>query len=125
MRRTRWVPGGQPVSARVGDGLALAVVAVVGLTACGGSSGTKKDGPATVTIKNFTFTPQPLKTTSGATVTVRNDDTTAHTFTADDHSFDTSNIDPGTSRTVKVAHGGSTAYHCNIHDYMKGTLTVG
>lgn len=119
--------GRQPLSARVGGrlALALAVAAAVATTGCGGSSGTKKAGPPTVTIKNFAFTPQPLKTTAGATVTIRNDDSTAHTFTADDHSFDTGDIAPGTSKTVQVPHAGTTAYHCNIHDYMKGTLAVG
>jgi plastocyanin len=62
---------------------------------------------------------------SGAKVAVTNDDSTAHTFTADDgKSFDTGTLDPGSSKTVSVSKPGSYAYHCNIHSFMKGTLVV-
>ena len=78
-----------------------------------------------MTIKNFAFSPQPLKTTSGTTITVRNVDTSTHTFTADDKSFDAGEIPAGSVKTVRVSGKGTVGYHCQIHDYMKGALAFG
>jgi plastocyanin len=51
-------------------------------------------------------------------------DSTAHTFTADDGSFDTKAIDPGGKMTITLTKAGTIAYHCNIHQFMHGTLNV-
>jgi plastocyanin len=62
---------------------------------------------------------------SQGTITVTNRDTTAHTTTADDgKSFDTGNIDPGSSATISPPKAGTYKYHCNIHPFMHGTLVV-
>ena len=59
----------------------------------------------------------------GAKVTVTNDDSTAHTATADDgNTFDTGTLDPGSSQTISVSKPGSYPYHCSIHPFMKGTI---
>lgn len=59
------------------------------------------------------------------TITVTNHDSTAHTTTADDgKSFDTGNIDPGSSATIRLSKPGTYKYHCNIHPFMHGTLVV-
>jgi plastocyanin len=93
--------------------LAIAAAAATPLTGCG-SSGTAKaptssggslsaSAGSAVTIANFAFSAATLTVGGGARVTVRNDDSTAHTFTADDgHSFDTGSIDPGSSSTVRA-----------------------
>ncbi|KJS58088.1 hypothetical protein VM95_35615 [Streptomyces rubellomurinus] len=61
----------------------------------------------------------------GDTITVVNDDTTAHTLTASDKSFDTGTIAPGKSATLTApAKPGSYPYICTIHQFMHGTLTV-
>jgi plastocyanin len=58
-------------------------------------------------------------------VTVTNEDSIAHTATSDDgHSFDTGNVDPGSSATLSVSKPGSYPYHCSIHSFMHGTLVV-
>ena len=61
---------------------------------------------------------------AGATVTVMNTDTTTHTVAADDKSFDTGDIAAGASKTFVAPKAGTYPFHCNIHNYMKGTLTV-
>ncbi|MDH6135610.1 plastocyanin [Kitasatospora sp. MAA4] len=83
-------------------------------------------GGSTVTIKNFAFSPANLTVAPGTTITVTNDDSTAHTFTATGaKAFDTGPIDPGKSATVTApAAAGSYPYNCTIHPFMKGTLTV-
>ena len=118
--------------------LVLAAVAVVPIAGCGSSSGSNAaksggsssqskpsgGGSGSVSIANFKFTPASL-TVSGTRIPVANHDSTAHTVTADDgHSFDTGNIDPGSSATVTVSKPGTYKYHCSIHPFMHGTFVV-
>jgi plastocyanin len=78
----------------------------------------------TISIKNFTFSPSPSKATSGRAITVRNADATAHTITADDGSFDTGHIEGGGRATITIDAPGTYSYHCDIHNYMTGKITV-
>lgn len=97
------------------------------LGACGtstGKGGTAAGGDQKITIKDFAFKPTPLTTKVGTTITVANADSTTHTLTADDKSLDTGNIAGASSGTVKVTKAGTVAYHCAIHDYMKGVIQV-
>lgn len=83
------------------------------------------DGSGSLTISDFKFTPAALTVRPGERVTVANHDSTAHTATADTgESFDTGNIDPGSSATVTLSKAGSYSYHCSIHPFMHGTLVV-
>lgn len=95
-------------------------------TSSGASSTPASAGGSTaVRISNFKFVPAKVTVGHGAGVSVTNRDTTAHTATADDgHSFDTGNLDPGSSKTITVAKPGSYPYHCTIHSFMHGTLVV-
>jgi plastocyanin len=95
----------------------------------GGDSGTAtaqpSQGSTGVTIKDFKFMPSALTVQHGASVTVTNDDSAPHTVTADDgHSFDTGTLDQGSSKTISVTKPGTYPYHCSIHSFMHGTLTV-
>jgi plastocyanin len=115
----------------------VALAALAGLVAgCGGSDATPSTAqsggsaqPAalsgdSLTIKNFKFTPASIAVSRGARITVTNHDTTAHTATADDgHSFDTGNIDPGSSATLALKTG-TYKYHCSIHPFMHGSIVV-
>ena len=118
--------------------LLCAAVLVVGLSACGGdddssssgntgttaaaASGDQSGGAVAVTIQGFAFDAQPV--TAGSTFKVENKDSTDHTFTADDGSFDV-NVPAGKTVTVTApASAGTYAYHCKIHSSMKGDLTV-
>ena len=105
----------------------LVVVAglAVALSACS-SSGSKGSastgGGATISIANFTFSDTSAK--AGSTVTVSNNDSTKHTVTADDGSFDVT-VDPGKSVTFTApSTAGAVKFHCKIHSTMHGTLTV-
>ena len=117
-------------------GPALLAVAAAGslLAACGGGGGsaTAKSGAPkssaaadAVTIANFAFSPATITVKRGAKVTVTNNDSTAHTATADNGtSFDTGDIDPSSSKTFTVSKPGTYAYHCTIHPFMHGKLVV-
>jgi len=100
----------------------VAAALASGLAAC--SSSSKSSGGAlSVTIKGLTFSPASLNAKVGDTVTVTNQDGIAHTFTADDGSFDTGSFASG-SKKVALTRAGAIAYHCNIHSSMHGTLQV-
>jgi plastocyanin len=105
--------------------MALTVTALLG--ACGSSSKPKassRSAGTTITIHNFTFGPATLKVAAGTNVTVKNADDTDHTVTAVDGSFDTGPIHAGKSATFTVSKSGTIKYHCNIHNYMNGTIQV-
>jgi plastocyanin len=113
--------------------LCTVVLAVAFVTAaCGSSSSSKATSSTTatasgagdtITIKNFMFG-APITVKAGATVTVKNTDPTTHTVAANDKSFDTGEIVAGTSATFVAPKAGTYKFHCNIHNYMQGTLNV-
>ncbi|WP_354643735.1 cupredoxin domain-containing protein [Kitasatospora camelliae] len=104
----------------------------------GGATGTttaSPTGPATtslsagatsVTIKNFAFTPSTLNVAPGTLITVTNQDTAAHTLTAESRAFDTGILSPGQTAVITAPSqsGGSFPFLCTIHPQMKGTLTI-
>jgi len=81
-------------------------------------------GGSAVAIKDFAFNPASLTATAGSTVTWTNSDSTAHTVTADDGSFDSKQIAAGQTFNQTFSKAGTFAYHCTIHSTMKGTITV-
>ena len=88
------------------------------------SNATSSSGSG-IKIDNFAFSPATLTVSGDRLIAVANDDSTAHTFTADDgHSFDTGPIDTGASTSVTAPRPGRYPYHCTIHPFMHGTLVV-
>ena len=103
-----------------GVGQAAAASAAPSAAASAATGGSGSD----VKIANFAFGPATLTVKVGASVTWTNADTTAHTVTADDGSFNSSDITPGTTFKQVFAKAGTFTYHCNIHHSMTGTVTV-
>lgn len=101
-------------------------------SAAGGSAGSAGGGGAgaadgAVTISNFTFKPDPVTVKVGTTVTWTNNDSAAHTAASDSGqgaTFDTGNLSQGKSGSYKFDKAGTYKYHCGIHNYMMGTITV-
>jgi plastocyanin len=82
-------------------------------------------GAGAVTIDNFKFMPPSLTVSSGTRISISNKDSTAHTVTADTgNTFDTGDVNPGSSTTITVSKPGTYKYHCSIHPFMHGTLVV-
>jgi len=77
-----------------------------------------------VSIQNLAFSPANLIIAPGITITWTNNDSTTHTVTADDGSFDSGTLSPGQSYSHTFTSTGSTSYHCNIHPMMKATIAV-
>jgi plastocyanin len=79
-----------------------------------------------ITISNFAFSGQ-LSVKAGATVTVVNNDSVAHTLTDKaTHLFDTGNLPAGGGKgTFKApTKPGKYPFGCTYHPNMTGTLTV-
>jgi plastocyanin len=58
------------------------------------------------------------------TVTFVNHDSTTHTVTANDGSFNSGDIPAGQSWTHTFSTPGTYNFHCNYHSFMVGTVTV-
>ncbi len=77
-----------------------------------------------VSIANFAFQPTPLTVVRSATVTWTNNDSMPHTVTADDGSFDSKSIAPGSTFSHTFTTVGTVAYHCTFHGSMHGSVIV-
>lgn len=94
----------------------------------GGSTGATAEtggtgGGTTVTIEGFAFQPDTITVSGPTDVTITNKDSSPHSFTADDGSFDVK-IDPGATQTVSVDVSKTTPFHCTFHPQMTGTVEV-
>jgi plastocyanin len=102
-----------------GSATATTVAKSSGTTAAKGES-----DEAYIQIKSFTFTP-PESVKAGSKVEVRNDDSTAHTVTADDGSFDTKDVSAGGEASFTApSTPGTYKFHCSIHPSMTSELVV-
>lgn len=78
----------------------------------------------TVTIPGRSYDPAQLIAVSRQTISWHNLDSTSHTVTADNSSFDSGPIPPGGSFSWTATSPGSYAYHCSIHHFMHGEIDV-
>ncbi|MDQ3882200.1 MAG: plastocyanin/azurin family copper-binding protein [Thermoproteota archaeon] len=73
------------------------------------------------------YSPNHAPVSGGSTVTWNNVDSTPHTATADDGSFDTGIINGGSSGSALINTSTETRtipYHCSVHPEMRGTLQI-
>ena len=70
------------------------------------------------------FQPNDLIVTTGMTVVWRNNGSNTHTVTADDKSFSSPDIKPGTTWTMRFDAPGVFTYHCTPHPWMKASVRV-
>jgi plastocyanin len=104
---------------------AAALVGLLRLSAVADSTPTAAPATATVVhIKNFAYVPPTITVKAGDTVSFVNDDSTPHTVTASDKSFDSGNMDQNATWKYTYAKAGTYAYICTYHPYMKGTVVV-
>ncbi len=81
---------------------------------------TSAPGPAQgqsmkIDLQNFAFAPRALTVSAGTTVVWQNDDSAAHTVTADNGSFDSGNLNPGAKFQFTFTKPGTYAYYCRYH----------
>jgi plastocyanin len=83
------------------------------------------DGATEVAIRNFAYAPPALTVVTGTAVSWTNEDEAPHTVTADDgESFESTLLDQGGTYQLAAPAPGTYEYHCEVHPFMTGTLTV-
>jgi plastocyanin len=84
------------------------------------------DAGATVEIKDFKFTPDPVTAKVGDIVAWTNQDTSAqHTASLVDGSCGTDKLATGITGALVFNVPGTYPYQCNVHpSQMKGTITI-
>lgn len=70
------------------------------------------------------YAPGRLDVLVGTTVTWQNVDRSTHTVTEDDDAFDSGHIRPGDSFSMAFPKSGTFRFHCTIHRFMRGELSV-
>ena len=124
-------------------GITASIVAVVAITACGSSSGSKSlgssspssttsapaaSGPVTsMTAVNYSYSPTAVHLSPGAnTIKVTNSGSVEHNLTITGLKVN-KDLPPGSSASIAVdAKAGTYEFHCEYHPtMMKGTVTVG
>ncbi len=119
---------------------ALLVAAGLAIAGCGGDDGsagatassstttTAASSPVEMTDKveivDFTFAPETIEVPVDTKVTWTNSDTSPHTATADDGSFDTGDLDKNDSAGITFNETGEFTYYCRFHPNMKATVEV-
>ena len=78
----------------------------------------------TVEIRNTTYEPASLSVPMGTTVTWINQDTIDHTVTSDTGIFDSGTIKSGGRFMFTFDTPGVYPYHCSLHAYMRGQVSV-
>jgi plastocyanin len=89
-----------------------------------GTGPTPPAGGKVIAIANFAFAPANLSVRTGDTVTWTNTDDVSHTVTADNDAFDSGAFGHGANFQLTAGPPGAYTYFCQIHPFMKGTLTV-
>lgn len=78
-----------------------------------------------VSIEDFYFDPPDAAIQPGDTIMWINEGNHPHTVTADDGSFDSGTLQPGQSFSWTFQDPGTVTYHCSIHPFMMGSVSVG
>jgi len=114
-----------------------AFVSLLGATlfaiGCGSSSSTTSPSGSTSTativtifITNGVYSPNPFTMKVGQQVNWKNNDTFAHTATADNGMFNTGSIAPTSAADVPVmmSAAGTINFHCTLHAGETGSIVV-
>ncbi len=108
-------------SAVIAAALGAAVAAMLAETA---PPGRADNAARAVTIDNFTFNPQRLTVTAGATVTWTNKDDIPHVVAAASALFRSKALDTDDSYSFTFTAPGTYPYFCSLHPHMTGTIVV-
>jgi plastocyanin len=80
---------------------------------------------STVAIDNLAFTPGSITVAVGDSITWTNNQAgVPHTATADAGGFDSGRLSTGQSFSFTFSTPGTFTYHCTIHPFMHGSVTV-
>ena len=77
-----------------------------------------------VLIDQFVFSPDMIKVKAGTEVIWKNKDSTSHTVTAEDGSFNSGTITSGGEFKMRFIRPGTYSYTCDMHSFMSGKIVV-
>jgi plastocyanin len=81
--------------------------------------------PGTVAIVDFEFEPREITVGIGERVTWRNDDPYGHWIVGTEPDvLDSGELSQAQTYGRTFSQAGTYLYYCNIHNYMKGSVTV-
>lgn len=86
------------------------------------AGGTPINYTTRVTIQNSAFTPADATVMVSGSILWVNGDNVVHTVTADDGSFDSGDLQPGSSFGFTFNTVGPYPYHCKYHAEMTGIV---
>jgi plastocyanin len=81
--------------------------------------------PGTIEIVDFTFSPREVVVARGETITWRNEDPYAHwVVSTTPDVLDSGELSQAQTYSKTFSQAGTYDYYCNIHNYMKASVTV-
>jgi plastocyanin len=107
-------------SAIIAAALGAAAAMVTGIVLPGRAD----DAVHAVAIENFTFNPQRLTVTAGATVTWTNKDDIPHAIASASALFRSRALDTDDNYSFTFTTPGTYQYFCSLHPHMTGTVVV-
>ena len=90
-----------------------------------GSGDGTRDNPITVFITNSVYSPNPLTVRAGQYVNFKNNDSTVHSATFDNGTYESGDIPPFSAHDVAVAMttAGTFTFRCRMHG-ERGSIVV-
>ncbi len=79
--------------------------------------------PNTVIMANTKFYPATITVSKGTTVTWKNEEERTHNATANDNSWQTGDMEIGSSKSVTFDKPGTYPYHCSRHAMLGMGMT--
>jgi len=102
----------------------LLLVAIIFISGCVKTTESPpKSTTATVIIQDRAYNPQNITVKAGTTVVWENKDPFTHDVTFDNGMFD-SDVNSTESISFTFSQPGEYPYHCDIHTFMHGKVTV-
>ncbi|HMH33940.1 MAG TPA: cupredoxin domain-containing protein [Puia sp.] len=110
------------------SGILMIMLAGAMLVACSKSNsynnGSTSSSSPTIYMKGSVYSNTNLQVATGTKVQWSNDDTTVHTVTADNGSFESGDIQPGGTFSQTFNTAGTFAYHDKHHASMTGVIVA-
>jgi plastocyanin len=106
------------------SGILVISMVAISMLACKKSNNNSSGSTPTIYMKNSTFSSANIQVSTGSTVMWTNDDNKVHTVTADNGSFNSGDIQPGSNYSFTFKSVGTFAYHDSHNSSMTGVIVV-
>ncbi len=87
-------------------------------------AGAQPSAGVDIAIDQFAFDPAEITIASGSAITWTNNEGVTHNVFTSDALLASPDLAEGDTYAVTLSEPGEIAYYCDIHQYMRGTITV-